>query len=234
MTAPFTLPELPYAYDALEPHVDARTMEIHHTKHHATYVRNLNAALEQAPGLRGKRVEEILGGLDAAPEDVRATVRDNAGGHWNHTLFWQMMAPAAGAHAAGPHAEGAAHAPNAGSAAALALDAAVRASFGDMVTFREQFKAAAVGRFGSGWAWLVRDRAGGGDRLSIISTPNQDNPLMEGRWADDVLLGLDVWEHAYYLKYQNRRADYVGAWWNAVNWPEVARRYEALGPVLRR
>lgn len=222
MTGPFTLPELPYAYSALEPHIDARTMELHHTKHHQTYVNNLNTALEKAPELKARSLEEILGDLSSAPEAVRTAIRNNGGGHWNHSLFWQLMAPAAGAHARGPHAEGESHAPNAGSSAAGALEVAIRATFRDHVTLREQFSAAAVGHFGSGWAWLVRD----GERLAIITTPNQDNPLIQGTRADDVLLGLDVWEHAYYLEYQNRRADYFRAWWNLVNWPEVARRFE--------
>ena len=222
MTGPFTLPGLPYSYDALEPHIDARTMEIHHTKHHQTYVNNLNAAIEKSPELRNRTLEDLLGNLSAVSESMRTAVRNNGGGHWNHSLFWQLMAPASGEHARGPHAEGASHAPNVGTSAAGALEEAIRASFGDHVTLREQFSAAAVGHFGSGWAWLVRD----GERLSITTTPNQDNPLMQGVQADDVLLGLDVWEHAYYLEYQNRRADYVRAWWNLVNWPEVARRFE--------
>jgi len=223
MTTPFTLPALPYAYDALEPHIDARTMEIHHTKHHQTYVTNLNAAIEKAPELRDRSLEELLGDLNAVPEAVRTAVRNNGGGHWNHALFWEIMAPGTGSHASGPHAEGAAHAPIAGSEAARALAEAIRASFGNYVTLREQFVAAALGRFGSGWAWLVIE----GDGLAITTTPNQDNPLMEGRRPEQVLLGLDVWEHAYYLHDQNRRADYAEAWWNVVNWPEVARRYEA-------
>ena len=199
----FTLPQLPYAANALEPHIDARTMEIHHGKHHQAYVTNLNAALEKAPELQGKSIDELMAGLDAAPEAVRTAIRNNGGGHWNHTLFWQIMGPNAGGEPGG------------------ALGDAIRSSFGDFAKFREQFKAAAVGRFGSGWAWLVRD----GDKLAITSSPNQDNPLMEGRRSGDVLLGLDVWEHAYYLKYQNRRPDYITAWWNVVNWREVSTRY---------
>lgn len=222
MPGPFTLPALPYAYDALEPHIDARTMEIHHTKHHQTYVNNLNAAIEKTPELRGRTLEELLGNLSAVPESVRTAVRNNGGGHWNHSLFWQVMAPASGEHARGPHAGGASHAPNVGTAAARTLEQVIRASFRDHVNLREQFSAAAVGHFGSGWAWLIRD----GDSLAITTTPNQDNPLTQGIRSDDVLLGLDVWEHAYYLEYQNRRADYVKAWWNLVNWPEVARRFE--------
>ena len=227
MAIPFTLPELPYAYDALEPHIDTRTMEIHHTKHYQAYVNNLNAAIEKAPELEGRSLEELLGELSSVPEAVRAAVRNNGGGHWNHSLFWQLMAPATGAHASGPHREGVEHAPNVGSEPAGALDDAIRDGFGNYVTLHETFFAAAVGRFGSGWAWLVLD----GDRLSITSTPNQDNPLMEGVRPEQVLLGLDVWEHAYYLKYQNRRADYIAAWWNVVHWPEVARRFERAQAV---
>ena len=193
------LPDLPYGFDALEPHVDERTMRIHHGKHHATYVAKLNGALEAHPGLRGRSVEELVGALDAVPEGVRAAVRNNGGGHANHTLFWQVMAPAAGGAPTG--------------AAAAAIDGA----FGSFDRFKERFTAAAVGRFGSGWAWLVES----GGSLSIESTPNQDTPLMSGRTP---LLGLDVWEHAYYLNYQNRRPDYVAAWWNVVNWAEVNRR----------
>ena len=193
------LPDLPYGFDALEPHVDERTMRIHHGKHHATYVAKLNGALEAHPDLRGRSVEELVGALDAVPEGVRAAVRNNGGGHANHTLFWQVMAPAAGGAPTG--------------AAAAAIDGA----FGSFDRFKERFTAAAVGRFGSGWAWLVES----GGSLSIESTPNQDTPLMSGRTP---LLGLDVWEHAYYLNYQNRRPDYVAAWWNVVNWAEVNRR----------
>ncbi len=198
----FTLPPLPYAPDALEPHVDAQTMQIHHGKHHQAYVTNLNAALEKAPELADRPLEQLLADLNALPEAVRGPIRNNGGGHWNHSQFWLWMAPDAGGEPAGSVGE------------------AVRASFGDYATFREQFKAAGVGRFGSGWAWLVRD----GDRLTITSTANQDNPLMEGKQAGDILLGLDVWEHGYYLKYQNRRPDYIEAWFNLVNWGEVERR----------
>ena len=200
-----TLPPLPYAPDALEPHIDAQTMQIHHGKHHQAYVTNLNAALEKAPELADRPLEQLLAGIDAAPEAVRGAVRNNGGGHWNHSLFWQLMAPNAGGEPTG------------------AVGQAMTAAFGDFAKFREQFKAAAVGRFGSGWAWLVRR----GDGVAITSTPNQDNPLMEGVAARDVLLGLDVWEHAYYLKYQNRRPDYIEAWWNVVNWGEVQRRFDA-------
>ena len=198
-----TLPQLPYAFDALEPHIDAKTMEIHHGKHHQAYVTNLNAALEKAPEAAGRPIEELLANLDSVPESVRTAVRNNGGGHWNHSLFWTLMAP------------------NAGGTPSGSLASAIDSSFGSFDEFKSKFAAAAGGRFGSGWAWLVRK----GDGLAITSTPNQDNPLMDGTAAGDVLLGLDVWEHAYYLKYQNRRPDYVTAWWNVVNWGEVAKRY---------
>ena len=201
----FTLPDLPYAHDALEPHIDAQTMQIHHGKHHQAYVTNLNAAVEKAPELQGRSLEQLISDLNAVPEAVRGPVRNNGGGHWNHTFFWQIMGPSAGGEPSG------------------SVGQAISSAFGDFAKFREQFKAAAVGRFGSGWAWLVRDANG----VSITSTPNQDNPLMEGKRAGDILLGLDVWEHAYYLKYQNRRPDYIDAWWNVVNWGEVARRFDA-------
>ena len=199
----FTLPPLPYAPDALEPHIDAQTMTIHHDKHHQAYVTNLNAAIEKAPDLANQPIEQILANLGSAPEAVRGPIRNNGGGHWNHSLFWQLMGP------------------NAGGEPSDAVGNAIRSRFGDFGAFRDQFKAAAVGRFGSGWAWLVRQ----GDTLAITSTPNQDNPLMDGARPNDVLLGLDVWEHSYYLKYQNRRPDYIDAWWNTVNWGEVAKRY---------
>jgi Fe-Mn family superoxide dismutase len=205
VVAAHTLPALPYAYDALEPHIDAKTMEIHHTKHHQTYVNNLNAAIEKAPEISGRALDELLLGITRVPEAVRTAVRNNGGGHWNHSLFWQLMGPKAGGEPTGGLAD------------------AIRRGFGDFAKFKEQFGAAAAARFGSGWVWLVRD----GDRLTITSTPNQDNPLMDGRPARDILLGLDVWEHAYYLKYQNRRPDYVAAWWNVVNWPAVAKRHAA-------
>jgi superoxide dismutase, Fe-Mn family len=194
-----TLPPLPYAPDALEPHIDAQTMQIHHGKHHNAYVTNLNAALEKAAELADRPLEQLLADLNAAPEAVRTAIRNNGGGHWNHSKFWTWMAPNAGGEPGGQ------------------LGDQIRSSFGDYAKFREQFKAAAVGRFGSGWAWLVRN----GDQLAITSTPNQDNPLMEGKPAGDILLGLDVWEHAYYLKYQNRRPDYIDAWWNVVNWGAI-------------
>ena len=197
-----TLPPLPYDFAALEPHIDAQTMQIHHGKHHQTYVNNLNAALEKAPELQGKTIDELMRSIDSVPEAIRTAVRNNGGGHWNHSLFWRVMAPNAGGEPGGKVGE------------------AIRSSFGDYAKFREQFTAAAVGRFGSGWAWLVND----GGKLSITSTPNQDNPLMEGKQA---ILGLDVWEHAYYLKYQNRRPDYIQAWYNVVNWPEVEKNFGA-------
>lgn len=197
---PFTLPALPYAYDALEPHIDARTMEIHHTKHHQAYVNNLNAALEKAPQLEGKSLEDLMRGINSVPETVRTAVRNNGGGHWNHSMFWEIMGPKKGGEPKGKIAD------------------AIKSSFGDFAKFKEQFAAAAAGRFGSGWAWLIDE---GNGKLSITSSPNQDNPLMEGKKA---ILGLDVWEHAYYLKYQNKRPDYVAAWWNVVNWEGVAKR----------
>ncbi|MBL8218965.1 MAG: superoxide dismutase [Bryobacterales bacterium] len=200
----FTLPPLPYAHDALEPHIDKMTMEIHHGKHHATYVTNLNKALEGAPDLAGKSVEELLANnLAAVPEAIRTAVRNNGGGHWNHSLFWNLMGP------------------NAGGAPVGNVGAAITSAFGSFDTFKEKFAAAGVGRFGSGWAWLVKDASG----VSITSSPNQDTPIMEGK---KVVLGLDVWEHAYYLKYQNRRPDYIGAWWNVVNWKAVEDRFNSL------
>lgn len=197
-----TLAPLPYAFDALEPYIDAQTMQIHHGKHHQAYVTNLNAALDKHPALHDQPLESLLGNLASLPDDIRMAVRNNGGGHWNHTLFWNLMGPGAGGEPTG------------------ALADAINASFGDFATFKSQFQAAGVGRFGSGWAWLVRD----GQKLAITSTPNQDNPIMDGKLPGDILLGLDVWEHAYYLKYQNRRPDYIGAWWNVVNWSAVAAR----------
>jgi len=196
----FTLPPLPYDFAALEPHIDAKTMEIHHGKHHQTYVNNLNAAIEKAPELASKSLEDLMRGVNKIPDSVKTAVRNNGGGHWNHSLFWQLMAPKAGGEPGGN------------------LGNAIRSAFGDFAKFREQFSAAGVGRFGSGWAWLINN----GGKLSITSTPNQDNPLMEGQNA---ILGLDVWEHAYYLKYQNRRPDYITAWWNVANWKEVEKRF---------
>ena len=198
-----TLPPLPYPANALEPHIDAQTMEIHHGKHHNAYVTNLNAALEKAPELANKSLEDLLRNLNAVPEAVRTAVRNNAGGHWNHSQFWQTMGPNGGGGPTGKLAD------------------AINAAFGDFEKFKEAFNAAGAGRFGSGWVWLVNE----GGKLAITSTPNQDNPLMEGESAP--LLGNDVWEHAYYLKYQNRRPDYLKAWWNTVNWAEVAKRFGA-------
>jgi Fe-Mn family superoxide dismutase len=198
-----SLPQLPYAPDALEPHIDAQTMQIHHGKHHQAYVNNLNAALEKAPELQGKPIDDLMRGISTVPEAIRAAVRNNGGGHWNHTLFWQIMGPKAGGKPGG------------------ALGQAIDKAFGSFDKFKEQFTAAGTGRFGSGWAWLTVERGGG---LKIESTPNQDNPLMDGKSA---IMGLDVWEHAYYLKYQNRRPDYIAAWWNVVRWEEIAKRYEA-------
>ncbi|MEK7401610.1 MAG: superoxide dismutase [Gemmatimonadota bacterium] len=200
---PFTLAPLPYPANALEPHIDARTMEIHHGKHHQAYVTNLNTALEKAPDYTSKTAEQVCASLSGVPEAVRTAARNNGGGHWNHTLFWELMGP------------------NAGGAPSGALANAITSAFGDFDKFKEQFAAAGVGRFGSGWAWLLND----GGKLSIMSTPNQDNPLMDGTPAKSVLLGLDVWEHAYYLNYQNRRADYIKAWWNVVNWKAVEKRF---------
>ena len=196
----FTLPALPYDFAALEPHIDAKTMEIHHGKHHQAYVNNLNAAIEKAPDLASKSLDDLMRNVNTVPESVRTAVRNNGGGHWNHSMFWQIMAPKAGGEPGGN------------------LGNAIRTAFGDFAKFREQFSAAGVGRFGSGWAWLITS----GGKLSITSTPNQDNPLMEGQRA---IMGLDVWEHAYYLKYQNRRPDYITAWWNVVNWKEVEKRF---------
>jgi len=196
------LPPLAFAFDALEPHIDARTMEIHHDKHHATYVTNLNAALEKYPALQAKSIEALLKEITSVPEEIRTAVRNNGGGHMNHTMFWEIMAPNAGGEPTG------------------ALADAINKSFGSFAAFKEQFGKAGLGRFGSGWAWLINH----GGALSIESTANQDQPIMDGKNA---ILGIDVWEHAYYLKYQNRRADYIAAWWNVVNWVEVARRFAA-------
>ena len=198
----FKLPPLPYDFSALEPHIDAKTMEIHHGKHHQTYVNNLNAAIEKAPELGTRSLDDLMRNVNTLPEAVRTPIRNNGGGHWNHSMFWQIMAPKTGGEPGGN------------------LGAAIKSAFGDFAKFREQFSAAGVGRFGSGWAWLINT----GGKLSITSTPNQDNPLMEGQKA---IMGLDVWEHAYYLKYQNRRPDYITAWWNVVNWKEVEKRFAA-------
>jgi Fe-Mn family superoxide dismutase len=200
---PFTLPPLPYAPNALEPHIDTMTMEIHHGKHHQAYVTNLNKALESAPGLSGKTIEELLASNCAiVPENVRTAVRNNGGGHINHAMFWKIMGPGAGGPPVGNVAQ------------------AIHGAFGSFDSFKEKFNAAAVARFGSGWAWLIKTASG----VEIISTPNQDSPVMDGK---KVVMGCDVWEHAYYLKYQNRRADYLAAWWNVVNWKEVEDRFNA-------
>jgi Fe-Mn family superoxide dismutase len=200
-TFPFTLPALPYAPAALEPHIDKMTMEIHHGKHHAAYVNNLNKALESAPDLAGKTVEELLANHCASvPENIRTAVRNNGGGHINHSMFWKIMVPDGGGAPVGNVAQ------------------AINATFGGFDKFKEKFAQAGVTRFGSGWAWLVRS----GHSLDIVSTANQDSPVMEGKCA---VMGLDVWEHAYYLKYQNRRPDYIAAWWNVVNWPEIEKRF---------
>jgi superoxide dismutase, Fe-Mn family len=198
---PFTLPDLPYAYDALEPHIDAQTMEIHHTKHHQAYTDKLNAALEGHSELAAKSAEEIMADVGNVPETIRAAVRNNGGGYVNHTLFWTVMSPDGGGEVSGD--------------VATAVDRA----FGSFKDFKEQFSEAAATRFGSGWAWLIVDD---GD-LAIVSTANQDSPLTEGKTP---ILGLDVWEHAYYLKYQNRRPEYVAAFWNIINWKEVERRFK--------
>jgi superoxide dismutase, Fe-Mn family len=197
----FELPPLPYASNALEPHIDAQTMEIHHGKHHNAYVTNLNKALENHPDLQSKSLEELLTSLDSLPEAIRTAVRNNGGGHANHSLFWELMKPGGSTEPTGD------------------LAAAINAAFGSFDAFKQQFATAGTGRFGSGWAWLVVAPDGS---VSITSTPNQDTPVMEGKKP---ILGLDVWEHAYYLKYQNRRPDYITAWWNVVNWDEVAKHY---------
>jgi len=198
----FELPELPYAYDALEPHIDKETMNIHHTKHHNTYVTNLNNALAGNEELLSKSVEEVIANLDAVPEAARTAVRNNGGGHANHSLFWQILSPNGGGAPTGEIAE------------------AITNKFGSFDAFKEEFAKAATTRFGSGWAWLAVNNG----ELEVTSTPNQDSPLMEGKTP---VLGLDVWEHAYYLNYQNRRPDYIGAFWNVVNWDEVNKRYNA-------
>ncbi len=198
------LPPLPYAFDALEPHIDARTMEIHHDKHHAAYVTNLNKALEAHPNLQSKSASDLVKDLNAVPEGIRATVRNNAGGHLNHSLFWEIMGPGGGGSPTGE------------------LAGAIDQAFGNLAAFKEKLSAAAMGQFGSGWGWLVM-KAG---KLEVVARPNQDSPLMDGMTP---LLGVDVWEHAYYLKYQNRRADYLQAWWNVVKWSAVADRFRGAG-----
>ena len=197
----FTLPPLPYAPDALEPTIDKLTMEIHHGKHHNAYVTNLNKALESAPALAGKTIEELLAHNCAiVPENIRTAVRNNGGGHINHSMFWKIMGPSGGGAPVGNVAQ------------------AIVGAFGSFETFKEKFNAAGVGRFGSGWAWLLKTASG----VEIVSTPNQDSPIMEGK---NPVFGCDVWEHAYYLKYQNRRPDYLAAWWNVVNWKEIEHRF---------
>jgi len=198
----YTLPELPYAYDALLPHIDVETMHLHHDKHHNTYVANVNAALEKHPELAGKTIEELLTDLTSVPEDIRTAVRNNGGGHANHSLFWTVLAPNAGGEPTG------------------AVKAAIEEAFGSFDALKEKFNAAALGRFGSGWAWLVLTDG----KLEVTSTPNQDSPISEGKTP---ILGLDVWEHAYYLNYKNVRADYIKAFWNLVNWEEVNKRFDA-------
>jgi len=199
----FTLPELSYPYNALEPHIDEQTMRIHHDKHHAAYIENLNNALAGRDDLVSKSLEELLGDLDRVPEEVRTKVRNHGGGHANHMLFWEVMGPNAGGVPTGEFAN------------------ALNRAFGSFAAFQEKFSQTAMGRFGSGWAWLVADKG----TLAIVDTPNQDTPLMEGMIP---VLGIDVWEHAYYLKYQNRRADYIKAWWNVVNWKMVAERFTKI------
>ena len=196
---PVQLPALPYDAAALEPHIDAQTMQIHHGKHHAAYVNNLNAALEKHAALQSKSAEELIKGLSTVPEDVRTAVRNNGGGHVNHTMFWQIMGPGKGGAPTGAIAD------------------AINGAFGSFDAFKDLMNKGGVGRFGSGWVWLVDS----GGKLSVESTANQDNPMMEGKRA---IMGIDVWEHAYYLKYQNRRPDYLAAWWNTVNWEEVNKR----------
>lgn len=197
----FTLPNLPYGYDSLEPVIDAKTMEIHHMKHHQAYVDNLNKALEKHPELANRNLDELITDLNSVPEDIRIAVRNNGGGHFNHSLFWNLMTPG-------------------GKMIGGELAKKIEASFESFDKFKEQFVAAALSRFGSGWVWLVSDVSG---QLSVVSTANQDNPLMENKNIK-ILLGLDVWEHAYYLKYQNKRKDYAEGWWSVVNWEEVEKR----------
>ena len=201
--ADYTLPPLPYDFAALEPHIDAKTMEIHHDKHHATYVTNLNNALKDHPDFQGKPIEELLEQLASVPESARTAVRNNGGGHANHSMFWKMLKPGGGGEPTG------------------AIASAIDSELGGYAAFKEAFTKAATTRFGSGWAWLVADKSG---KLSLISYPNQDSPYTEGQTP---LLGLDVWEHAYYLKYQNRRPEYITAFWNLINWDEVNRLYES-------
>jgi Fe-Mn family superoxide dismutase len=201
---PFSLPPLPYPVDALEPHIDTKTMEIHHGKHHQAYVTNLNKALESAPNLANKTIEELLANNCAiVPENIKTAVRNNGGGHINHSMFWTIMAPKGGGQPGGK------------------LGDAIKSTFGGFDQFKEKVNNAGITRFGSGWAWLVKDDSG---KLDIISTANQDSPLMEGKFP---VMGIDVWEHAYYLKFQNRRPDYLATWWNVVNWPEIEKRFNS-------
>jgi Fe-Mn family superoxide dismutase len=204
MPHPFKLPDLPYAFNALEPHIDAKTMEIHHDKHHAAYTNKLNEALEKHKPLQSKSIEELLRSIDSIPEDIRTTVRNNGGGYANHALFWAIMSPNGGGEPGG------------------ALGDAIKQKFGTFQDFRAKVSNAGATQFGSGWAWLVVDGSG---NLDVYSTANQDSPYMKGHTP---ILGVDVWEHAYYLKYQNKRPDYLEAWWNTVNWDEVAKRYAAV------
>jgi Fe-Mn family superoxide dismutase len=197
----FTLPPLPYAFDALEPHIDATTMEIHHDRHHGTYVNNLNGAIEKHPELEGKSVEDLLRDISSVPEDIRTVVRNNGGGHANHSMFWEIMAPNAGGEPSGE------------------IATAIASTFGDFASFKDNLSKAAIGQFGSGWGWLYLDSGG---KLGVKGLPNQDSPYMEGLIP---IMGVDVWEHAYYLKYQNKRPDYVAAWWNVVSWPAVESRF---------
>jgi Fe-Mn family superoxide dismutase len=199
----FALPPLAYDFSALEPHIDAMTMEIHHDRHHQAYINNLNAAIEKHPELASKSIEQLLGDLNAIPEDIRTVVRNNGGGHYNHSMFWEIMGPGGGGEPTG------------------AVAAAINSAFGDYATFKETLTKAAVGQFGSGWGWLVKDGSG---KLSVFGRPNQDTPLSEGLTP---VLGVDVWEHAYYLKYQNKRPDYVAAWFNTINWSAVNQRFGA-------
>jgi superoxide dismutase, Fe-Mn family len=202
VSGPFKLPPLPYAYDALEPHIDKMTMQIHHDRHHAAYVSNLNAAIAKHPDLASKTAEDLVKDLASLPEDIRTMVQNNAGGHINHSMFWQIMGPKAGGEPKG------------------AIATAINASFGSFAEFKQKFNQAGTKQFGSGWAWLLKDQSG---KLVVAGTANQDSPLMAGLIP---IMGNDVWEHAYYLKYQNKRADYLAAWWNVVNWDEVNRRFQ--------
>ncbi|HEY7201395.1 MAG TPA: superoxide dismutase [Candidatus Dormibacteraeota bacterium] len=200
----FELPQLPYAFDALEPHIDARTMEIHHDRHHNTYVTNLNGAVEKHPELGDRSIEQLLGDLDAVPEDVRTVVRNNGGGHFNHSIFWEIMGPGGGGDPTGAIAD------------------AINDAFGDFASFKDAVSKAGIGQFGSGWGWAYLS----GGKLTVKGFPNQDNPISQGGVP---ILGIDVWEHAYYLKYQNKRPDYVAAWWNVVNWDAVNQRLAPAG-----